>query len=394
MSDKKTLTGSKKIFFGVIAVLGALVIGFLVVEGYVRATSENIDLWKITGRKKGRDPMERWAQIDAFSAYRGRPGDYGNKANKSINRHGFISTPDLNVNKEPDEIRIAFLGGSSTAGTGFDLPDRETWPWKVAEMVQREFPDKKVTFINAALGGYASFESYGRFWSRVRFFNPDIVVVNHGWNEMYYFTGEKVDTIHQWRTLPDGSWGFDNAKQRQIYAPLWIDSLLRYSQLLIRLRIHKKTSGEIGGDQKEKSLAIDFDKRGLEIWRTNLRLLREAAKVFGSELFVCKQPTLLVPGLPEEIRARMAYHYHGFDHYAHVRAFDALYRVIDEEIAKNRVIDLTPLSGQTTYFYDHVHPTSLGTTKIAEIVSSKLILHIETQSGLPTINRANRNPNE
>ena len=65
---------------------------------------------------------------------------------------------------------------NTTAGTGKNLPDEQTWPWKVVEAVRKAVPHKKVTLINAALGGYSSLESYGRFWSRIRFFAPEFAI--------------------------------------------------------------------------------------------------------------------------------------------------------------------------------------------------------------------------
>ena len=159
----------------------------------------------MTGRAPGPNPMSRWAQVDAFCAYRARPDDTG-RYGKTVNRDGFISTPELAVAKEPGVLRVAFLGGSSTAGTGHRLTDEQTWPWRTAELLREKFPERRIEFLNGALGGYTTFESYGRLWSRIRFYSPDVVLVNHAWNEMYYFDHEDLT---RWRTLPDGSWSFD-----------------------------------------------------------------------------------------------------------------------------------------------------------------------------------------
>ena len=41
---------------------------------------------------------------------------------------------------------------------------------------------------------------------------PDIIIVNHAWNEMYYFDDSKK--VQSWRTLSDGSWGFHSVPQK------------------------------------------------------------------------------------------------------------------------------------------------------------------------------------
>jgi hypothetical protein len=368
---QKSLSSKKKFAFTIVLILLLIFITFLVAEIYIRLTKSYVNLWVVTGREVGIDPKDKWALVDAFSAYKGRPGYY-RKTKKTINKYGFISTPEISVEKPENTIRVVFLGGSAAAGgTGRNSTDENTWPFIVTEILKKNLKEKRIEFINAALGGYTTFESFGRLWSRVRFFSPDIIVVYHGWNEMYYFNGKEADKIAYWRTLPDGSWGFHNASRRTIYEPHWIDFLIRHSQLLtkIRLRISKVHSEEIS---VSKELKNDYDKRGLEIFRTNLQLIKAASSIFNVKLFVVKQATLIVPDLAEKDRERCHYDYHGFDHNAHVDAFNQIYRIIDEEIDSENIIDATRLSGTSDYFYDHIHLTELGSKEIAKIVAKSL----------------------
>lgn len=369
MSKKKAtlLTAAIVFLISLILILSA--------ELYVRYTEEDTDLWALTGRKIGINPTSKWAFVDAYSAIRGRPGMHSHSPKKSINNHGFISTPEISVKKPDDVTRIVFLGGSSTAGTGHNLGDEDTWPWQTAHRLN-ETTGHRVEFINAALSGYTTFDSFGRLWSRLRFFSPDIIVVYHGWNEMYYFN--YVDDITSWRTLPDGSWSLRKTRRATVtYEPHWIDYLIRPSQLLteIRIRLSEKVGGEVG--QARTELSSDYDKRGLEIYRTNLRLIRNAASQFGAKLFVVKQATLIVPDLPEKDRQRCRYHFHGFDHNAHIDAFDQIYTIIDQEIVDHSVIDATHLSGNSDYFHDHIHLTALGARKLAMYIAEELAPHIE-----------------
>ena len=364
----KTLSPKRRLAFIIILLLIPITIIFLAAETYIRITSSYTDLWVVTGRETGRNPMEKWALIDAYSAYKGRPGSYG-KYEKIINSHGFISTPEISVKKEENTLRVVFLGGSSTAGTGYDLADEDTWPWKVIEILRKDLGENKLEFINAALGGYTTFESFGRLWSRVRFFSPDIIIVYHGWNEMYYFnSGDKLASRN---TLPDGSWGFHFAHKLTVYEPYWFDHFFRYSQLLtkVRLRLSTANDGEIS---LSKGIKDHYNKNGLEVYRTNLRLIKEAASIFGAKLFVAKQSTLIVPNLNEDDRNRCSYSYHGFDHNAHLDAYDQLYNIIDQEFDAENIIDVTPISGVSEYFYDHVHPTEIGSQEIAKIVAKSL----------------------
>jgi lysophospholipase L1-like esterase len=378
MTEEKSqleLSPRKKRLFRLVFIL-TLILPFVLLELFVRVTRAPVDLMVLTGRKAGENViMLRTAQIDAFSAYKGRPGQYGET--RSINEFGFIATPELAVDKPPDTIRIVFLGGSSTAGIGSGFGDEETWPWQTVELLRERFPTQKFELINGSMGGFTSFESYGRLWSRIRFFSPDIIVVYHGWNEMYYM--DNVDEIVDWRTLSDGDWTFDRTdKPIVVYEPLAIDYLIWPSQTLSQLRLSLSEQvggfGEIG---EARPLRNSYDTRGLEIWRTNLQLFEEAADIMEAELFVAKQATLIVPGLPEVDRANIGYQLHGFDHDTHVDMYQEIYQVIEEELSSDHIIDVTSLSGQTALFHDHVHPTPGGAEAIAEIMAESLTSYLE-----------------
>ena len=351
----------------VITVVIAVFVAILLAEIAVRIFVPHADLSVLTGRVAGRNQMEEWAQVDAFSAYRAKPGNYGSSG-KTVNRHGFVSTPDIEVDKPPGTLRVVYLGGSSTAGSGHDLADESTWPWLATELL-RERTSADIEFINGALGGYSTFESYGRLWSRLRFFEPDIIVLYHGWNEMYYMAGAR--DVSAWKTLPDGSWGFHTGPKVAVYAPHWSDHIVQYSQLLtkVRMDLSARQHGELGLNA-ENSRELDHDR--FEVFRTNLKLIREAAAIMDAELFVAKQATLIVADDPDVCIFSCRYEFHGFGHDDHVEAYKRIYAIIDEEIDGSHVIDVTEISGNPAMFVDHVHPTESGAVRIAAIVANAI----------------------
>ena len=208
-------------FYWLVMITVPIVVALGVAEVYVRVSQPNIDLSLLTGRTAANDdPRWSWAHIDAFAAYVPAPGKYAE--GKTVNSHGHISTPEISLQKDENAMRLLFLGGSSTAGTGKTLKDEDTWPWIVHDLVAAKQKKGSVDFINGAASGYTTFESYGRLWSRLRFFSPDVIVVYHAWNEMYHF--DRVDALTQWRTIPNASWSF--VRKIQTIEPLWVDYLV------------------------------------------------------------------------------------------------------------------------------------------------------------------------
>lgn len=373
----------------VLAVL-PLVAALVLTELYLRIASEPLDLLALTGRREAPNPSASWALTDAFSAYRARAGEYGpgHGRSKTVNSQGYISTPELSRDKPRGTVRLAFFGGSSTAGTSPVLPDEQTWPLLVVEQLREALPGISIDYVNAALAGYTSFESYGRLWSRVRFFHPDVLIVYHGWNDMRYFCSAAVAA--EWRVPADGSSFSISAPQRiESYRPMLADRWLAWSQTYARLRIlFAADYGEgvasgfkiapcaaplgIEDVRQSGALASDFDPAALEVWRDNLRLFEASAEALDAQLVVIKQATLIVEGLDPELQRYCRYDFHGFDHEAHLRAFDAEYRVIDEEIPADDVIDARSLSGKPELFVDHIHLTPQGARALARLVSDAL----------------------
>lgn len=349
-----------------------LTVCFLLLEVFVRATKDPLDIMSLTGRKEVANPMSVWAEPDPFSGFVAKEGIYSE--GKTVNSHGFISTPEISLKKPENTVRIVFLGGSSTAGTGFNLPDQETWPFKVVEMLKDKL-DRNIDFINAAVGGYSTFESYGRLWSRVRFYKPDIIIINHVWNDMYYFNEKFGENPLLWRK------GIDINKKIvvQSFSPMFIDNYISWSQFLVQLRItlervfNQNETGEIvPEDKKNMELKEHYDERGLQIFRDNLILFKSFGELFNIPVFFCKQATLISENNTPEDMGKNMYYYHGFDHKAHIDAYQRIYGIIEDVFPKDRIIDLASLSGNSSLFYDHVHPTPEGTERIALTVADRI----------------------
>ena len=100
-----------------------------------------------------------------------------------VDRHGFLAKDQtLEFEKPPNEIRIACIGGSTTANV--NLSFHENWPGQLELLLQREIPDKSVRVINAGVPGFHTSQSIVNLALRVLPFRPDVIVVYHGYNDL------------------------------------------------------------------------------------------------------------------------------------------------------------------------------------------------------------------
>lgn len=105
------------------------------------------------------------------------------KAKVSVDKHGFLSEDNgLDFEKQENEIRIATIGGSTTAN--INLTFSENWPGYIGHFIQETFPEKKIRVINAGTPGFDTTQSIGNLALRVMPFKPDIVIIYHAYNDL------------------------------------------------------------------------------------------------------------------------------------------------------------------------------------------------------------------
>jgi hypothetical protein len=83
------------------------IVCFVVADYFAHQKYPNINLLELTGKKETTNKMAYWTNQDAFCGYEPKPGNYS--GNKTVNKYGFVSTPDINLEKAPDVKRI--VGG-------------------------------------------------------------------------------------------------------------------------------------------------------------------------------------------------------------------------------------------------------------------------------------------
>ncbi len=383
MQEGREISWRKRLLF-VAAMTATAALALLGIGEKMMRARRPLDIRELTSPVQQPNPKQHWAHVHPYAAFVPRPGNDAS-AHKSVNNFGFVSTPAMQtVAKPAGRLRIAFFGGSSTAGTGTLLEDQDTWPFQTWRRLKEAYPGLDLEMINAAADGYTSFESYGRLWSQIRFFSPDIVVVYHGWNEMYYFDDASPERLVRRLYTGERDWGFPAVVGQPALAAAFLDRWLGWSQLYCATRVaHARRGrlpiggGESGGPRKtDAELAADFDLRGVDVFRQNLLLMKGVCDLLGAEFYVMKQATLIAPDLPQAVRDERCFTwYHAFNYAAHLRAWAAIYEMIDRTFPAARVIDATPLSGRPDLLFDHIHPTPDGCRALAGLTADALRRH-------------------
>lgn len=90
---------------------------------------------------------------------------------------------------EKDEITVVYLGGSHVQGSSASLP-KYNYVGRTTAFLQQAFPDKKVTGVNAGVGGTGSNYGILRLKRDVIDKNPDIVMIEWSGNDAGYDQSE------------------------------------------------------------------------------------------------------------------------------------------------------------------------------------------------------------
>lgn len=334
-------------------------------------------------------------QYHPFSAFSWIPNARFLK--QTVNSHGFVSTREIPFERNSNELRIITLGGSSTVGNG--NVDEETYPRIFEELLQEKFSAKQINVINGAAGGYSTRESLGYFQSRLIYYQPDIVIVMHGWNDMYYFT-KTDEELSQWRKdfNLQAMWNPNVSGKLKDLMPKDLQ-YLSWSQLYLHLRDFVRKATKLDGAQtvEQKYEGVKVDKEGravlvmkpinpkaLDTYRNNLEQMKNICNNNGIRIYSILQPTLFAKG-EQTINARLrrsietAMAYHAFGYQEHMDAFQRIYQVNREVFGETYVIDATRMNGHEEFFFDHIHLSPLGTTQLARLVYDQVLA---SQSGI------------
>lgn len=305
------------------------------------------------------------------------------KARVFVDGQGFLVSPgpQLPVEKAPNEIRIATIGGSTTAN--LNLSFEENWPGILAALLRERFPERKISVINAGIPGFDTAQSIGNLALRVMPYQPDIVIVYHAYNDLKAVRAD--DSF-----VPDYSHIHPKPFGSHIETG-WMESLLESSMLYVRARNRKSQVTELKQVSPKKAGRLpDVPARAATTFEQHMRALAGIARSGNAQVvfpsFATLHDTRLdyrrresVTGLSKLKRAELL----SLLHYTPGLTVNGVLHGIREYnervrgIADNENVfwvDTAAAMGHDDKFYiDRVHFSREGARKFAEILLPRLI---------------------
>ncbi len=140
------------------------------------------DIYKNLDLENKRDVCDDFRQLefDEWPFYQMLPNQHFETIN--INSHGFRG-PDFSSIKPENTYRVFVIGGSTTFGTGA-TSDTTTIPGFLQEKFDNDQFPKKIEVINAGISGLFSGTEVGLIKQQILNFNPDILIIYDGWNDI------------------------------------------------------------------------------------------------------------------------------------------------------------------------------------------------------------------
>ena len=172
------------------------------------------------------------------------------------NGQGFRMDHEVEIPRPPKLLRILFIGDSCTFG--YLVRYQHTAAWQLEELLRRRFPDRAIECVNAGVVGWTIFQGWRFLETEAAAYNPQLVVVNFGWNEGRDWDGRgDVDywrasqaitppTLIRWSRLCQLTWRFAGGKAAEPPNP--VEGRLRvtpdeFSDLLGRVERWTKRNG-------------------------------------------------------------------------------------------------------------------------------------------------------
>ena len=222
---------------------------------------------------------------------------------------------EIDVQKAPGTFRIFALGGSTTLGIANAY--NETYPYFLQQLLRQRCPGKRIEVQNAGVAWYATPHILINYELRVRRYQPDLVIVFEGIDDIYrsfsppwFARGEyQADYSHYLgpyaRFLGPGTMFIDDG------ASSWFSDWLIWRN--VRQRIFGEPTPLGRSEENLRKIAARFQAvdipsfRSLESFTANYDLLVRTIQGHGHAVIVGSQASLYKSQLSDEERALLFY---------------------------------------------------------------------------------------
>ncbi|MBR74453.1 MAG: hypothetical protein CL872_05915 [Dehalococcoidaceae bacterium] len=99
----------------------------------------------------------------------------------NFNQEGFRGA-EFSIEKSSDTFRVITLGGSTMVGA--ETTNDSTIPVILQKLIEKEKIGQKVEIINAGISGGNSSSEYSLIESKLKNYDPDLIIVYDGWNDI------------------------------------------------------------------------------------------------------------------------------------------------------------------------------------------------------------------
>ena len=324
-------------------------------------------------------PMNRLVQVDVAKAWGTKPGDAPSERTFHINDLGFRG-PTFSPRKPPRTTRVFVVGGSAVFDQNVsddEASEGRSWPNRAQTLLRQRGFDVEV--INAGTPGHSTIDAIGRLTSELWLYEPDVVLLYEGWNDVKNF---RATALSPERPLARLIRPFDGTADPYRNYRGRIDRLLCTSQLYVKFRnLYLARTLHVGseGILPTGATGSDYGAFGPRQYEQNLRNFTDVVRNMGARPVLATQATLVF-ATDSASKARIGRDYQLLDEVGLARAFDDLYR-ITRDVGRAKGVPLLDagalLNGRPELLADHVHLTPAGSEVMAQLLADFLVAMLQ-----------------
>ncbi len=272
---------------------------------------------------------------------------------------------EFSAEKDSTTFRVLCLGGSTTRNVRLDTMDR--YPSQLHQILDKKFPNKKVEVVNAGMDWYTSKHTTINYTLYARDFQPDVVVVMHGINDLYRSFSPKSLAVGDYQNDYSHFYGPSIAGAK----PPSFESLIR---ALIRKFWFTPTFDAASFDISAFKSLNDFSKY--------MGTLVELLKNDEAEVILVSQPYLYKSEMSEAEEKELwmdrgmcildGKFPNGETMALAMDAYNMKTAAVSAKYKTTFVHGEPALPKDLEHFVDDVHYTSLGAKKLAEAIAEKI----------------------